>query len=81
MTVTTPGMFSLAEAQVSWKAPLFMTFFSLTVFFGFGILAGFWILDSGFLILDMIFWILDFGFGIVDFVFDFLDSEFWILDF
>ena len=38
MTVTTPGMFSLAEAQVSWKAPLFMTFFSLTVFFGFGIL-------------------------------------------
>ena len=38
MTVTTPGMFSLAEAKVSWKAPLFMTFFSLTVFLGFGIL-------------------------------------------
>lgn len=33
-----PGVFSLAEAQVSWKAPWFMAFFSVLVFGGFGIL-------------------------------------------
>ncbi len=34
----TPGMFSLAEAKVSWKAPWLMSFFSLVVFVGFGVL-------------------------------------------
>ena len=34
----TPGMFSLAEAKVSWKAPWLMAFFSLLVFVGFGVL-------------------------------------------
>jgi simple sugar transport system permease protein len=33
-----PGVFSLAEAKVSWKAPWFMAFFSVVVFGGFGVL-------------------------------------------
>jgi general nucleoside transport system permease protein len=33
-----PGVFSLAEAKVSWKAPWFMAFFSVLVFGGFGVL-------------------------------------------
>jgi len=33
-----PGIFSLAEATVSWKAPWSMAFFSLVVFIGFGLL-------------------------------------------
>ena len=33
-----PGMFSLAEAKVSWKAPWLMLFFSLIVLVGFGLL-------------------------------------------
>jgi simple sugar transport system permease protein len=33
-----PGIFSLAEAKVSWKAPWLMAFFSLLVFVGFGLL-------------------------------------------
>ena len=37
-TTVTPGVFSLAEAKVSWKAPLFMAFFSIVVFGGFGVL-------------------------------------------
>lgn len=37
-TVTTPGVFSLAEAKVSWKAPWLMAFFSVVVFGGFGVL-------------------------------------------
>ncbi len=36
-TEVTPGMFSLAEVKVSWKAPWLMAFFSLVVFIGFGI--------------------------------------------
>jgi general nucleoside transport system permease protein len=35
---TTPGMFSLAEAKVSWKAPWLMAFFTVIVLGGFGIL-------------------------------------------
>ena len=31
-TEVTPGMFSLAEAKVSWKAPWLMAFFALVVF-------------------------------------------------
>ena len=34
----TPGMFSLAEAKVSWKAPWLMAVFAGIVFVGFGIL-------------------------------------------
>ena len=34
----TPGMFSLAEAKVSWKAPLLMAVFATIVFVGFGVL-------------------------------------------
>jgi simple sugar transport system permease protein len=34
----TPGMFSLADAKVSWKAPWVMSFFALLVFVGFGVL-------------------------------------------
>ena len=37
-TTVTPGVFSLAEAKVSWKAPWFMAFFSSVVFGGFGVL-------------------------------------------
>lgn len=37
-TEVTPGMFSLAEAKVSWKAPWLMAFFALVVFLGFGLL-------------------------------------------
>jgi simple sugar transport system permease protein len=37
-TTVTPGVFSLAEAKVSWKAPWFMAFFSVVVFGGFGVL-------------------------------------------
>jgi general nucleoside transport system permease protein len=37
-TTVTPGVFSLAEAKVSWKAPWFMVFFSVVVFGGFGVL-------------------------------------------
>ena len=37
-TTVTPGVFSLAEAEVSWKAPWFMAFFSVVVFGGFGVL-------------------------------------------
>ena len=37
-TTVTPGVFSLAEAEVSWKAPWFMAFFSFVVFGGFGVL-------------------------------------------
>jgi general nucleoside transport system permease protein len=37
-TTVTPGVFSLAEAKVSWKAPWFMAFFSIVVFGGFGVL-------------------------------------------
>ena len=37
-TTVTPGVFSLAEAKVSWKAPWFMAFFSTVVFVGFGVL-------------------------------------------
>lgn len=37
-TVVTPGMFSLAEAKVSWKAPWFMAFFAAVVLIGFGVL-------------------------------------------
>ena len=37
-TTLTPGVFSLAEAKVSWKAPWFMAFFSVVVFGGFGVL-------------------------------------------
>ncbi|MDA9116814.1 ABC transporter permease [Pontimonas sp.] len=37
-TEVTPGIFSLAEAKVSWKAPWLMSFFSLLVFLGFGVL-------------------------------------------
>ena len=37
-TTVTPGVFSLAEAKVSWKAPWFMAFFSFVVFGGFGVL-------------------------------------------
>ena len=37
-TTMTPGVFSLAEAKVSWKAPWFMAFFSVVVFGGFGVL-------------------------------------------
>jgi len=37
-TTVTPGVFSLAEANVSWKAPWFMAFFSVVVFGGFGVL-------------------------------------------
>jgi simple sugar transport system permease protein len=33
-----PGIFSLAEAKVSWKAPWLMACFSLLVFVGFGLL-------------------------------------------
>lgn len=33
-----PGMFSLAEAKVSWKAPSLMAVFSVLVFVAFGIL-------------------------------------------
>lgn len=38
MNSTSPGMFSLADAKVSWKAPLLMAFFGILVFGGFGIL-------------------------------------------
>ena len=34
----TPGMFSLAEAKVSWKAPWLMAVFAAIVFVGFGLL-------------------------------------------
>lgn len=34
----TPGMFSLAEAKVSWKAPWLMAVFATIVFVGFGLL-------------------------------------------
>ena len=37
-TTVTPGIFSLAEAKVSWKAPWFMAFFGVVVFGGFGVL-------------------------------------------
>ncbi|MDA8777017.1 ABC transporter permease [Pontimonas sp.] len=37
-TTVTPGIFSLADAKVSWKAPWFMAFFSVVVFVGFGVL-------------------------------------------
>jgi ABC-type uncharacterized transport system permease subunit len=37
-TTVTPGVFALAEAKVSWKAPWFMAFFSVVVFGGFGVL-------------------------------------------
>jgi len=37
-TTVTPGLFSLAEAKVSWKAPWFMAFFGVVVFGGFGVL-------------------------------------------
>jgi general nucleoside transport system permease protein len=37
-TGVTNGVFSLAEAKVSWKAPWFMAFFSVIVFVGFGVL-------------------------------------------
>ena len=37
-TTVTPGIFSLAEAKVSWKAPWFMAFFGVIVFGGFGVL-------------------------------------------
>jgi simple sugar transport system permease protein len=37
-TTVTRGVFSLAEAKVSWKAPWFMAFFSIVVFGGFGVL-------------------------------------------
>ncbi len=37
-TEVTPGMFSLAEAKVSWKAPWVMAAFSALVFIGFGLL-------------------------------------------
>jgi simple sugar transport system permease protein len=37
-TTVTPGVFSLAQAKVSWKAPWFMAFFSTVVFVGFGVL-------------------------------------------
>lgn len=36
-TEVTPGLFSLAEAKVSWKAPAVMAGFSLVVAFAFGI--------------------------------------------
>ncbi|MEY2899948.1 MAG: hypothetical protein RL247_114 [Actinomycetota bacterium] len=36
-STVTPGMFSLAEAKVSWKAPWLMAFFTLVVFGGFGV--------------------------------------------
>ncbi|MGA1447154.1 MAG: hypothetical protein ACO32G_05985, partial [Pontimonas sp.] len=37
-TTVTPGIFSLAEAKVSWKAPWFMAFFGVVVFGGFGVI-------------------------------------------
>jgi simple sugar transport system permease protein len=37
-TTVNPGVFSLAEAKVSWKAPWFMAFFGIVVFVGFGVL-------------------------------------------
>ena len=37
-STVSPGMFSLAEAKVSWKAPWLMAFFTLVVFGGFGVL-------------------------------------------
>ena len=37
-TTVTPGVFSLAEANVSWKAPWLMAFLSVVVFGGFGVL-------------------------------------------
>ena len=37
-STVTPGMFSLAEAKMSWKAPWLMAFFTLVVFGGFGVL-------------------------------------------
>lgn len=36
-TPVTPGMFSLAEVKVSWRAPIVMSAFSLFVFLAFGV--------------------------------------------